>query len=504
MPRAAAIPTRSPVKLPGPTVTAMRSRSANPVPAWSITRARSGISASAWPRAIATLSCARTRSGISMMPAAQASSAVSMARIRMDPLPPASTGATARSQGASVSWRRAEVAARVKLATGAGAFGGWNRRGAARQSDRPHLGDVGDEMAQQVLDAVPQRRRRRRAARARSLHGEIDHAVLVAAKGDVAAVAGDRRPHPRLDQLLDGGDGLGVARREEFFRSRRALDLGAHDRSARHEMLHDGAEDCRLEALPFACGLGHGDEIAAEKHAADAWDVEQPFGKRRLHSVFRIRHVEGTVGEHGPAGQELQRRRVGRRFGLDEHGFLSLVDAGAKARAADLLVLIGGLRRKVNAPFPPRKARVGAEGAGAGSFAHLTHDIASRSSSLRCPGTIATGIGNVPAVLPILETSGPGPSVPVPAASTRMAMSSSSSISVRISWALSPSRITRSGVMPAAPLAREAKRSSTALAASWASAFMMSATPSHCWWRSCGSITSSMTMARYFGLCPTS
>src|SRR6266516_4364938 len=373
MPRAAAIPTLSPVKLPGPTVTAMRSRSANPVPAWSITRARSGISASAWPRAIATLSCARTRSGISMMPAAQASSAVSMARIRMD-----------------------------------------------------------------------------------------------------------RLPHPRLDQLLDGGDGLGVARREEFFRGRRAPDLGAHDRSARHEMLHDGAADCRLEVLPFACGLGHGDEIAAEKHAADAWDVEQPFGKRRLRSVFRIRHVEGTVGEHGPAGQELQRRRVGRRFGLDEHGFLSLVDAGAKARAADLLALIGGLRRKVNAPFPPRKAWVGAEGAGVGSFAHLTHDIASRSSSLRCPGTIATGIGNVPAVLPILETSGPGPSVPVPAASTRMAMSSSSSIRVRISWALSPSRITRSGVMPAAPLAREAKRSRMALAASWASAFMMSATPSHC------------------------
>ena len=47
MPRAAEIPTRNPVKLPGPTVTAMRSRLANSQRAASITRAMSGITASA-------------------------------------------------------------------------------------------------------------------------------------------------------------------------------------------------------------------------------------------------------------------------------------------------------------------------------------------------------------------------------------------------------------------------------------------------------------------------
>ena len=52
MPRAAAMPTRSPVKLPGPVVTAMRSSAANSSPARSMTRAISGISASAWPRTI--------------------------------------------------------------------------------------------------------------------------------------------------------------------------------------------------------------------------------------------------------------------------------------------------------------------------------------------------------------------------------------------------------------------------------------------------------------------
>src|SRR5579884_2791256 len=58
-------------------------------------------------------------------------------------------------------------------------------------------------MAQQILDSVPQGRGRRRAARARALHSEIDHPLAIAAELDVAAVAGHRGPHARLDQLLD-------------------------------------------------------------------------------------------------------------------------------------------------------------------------------------------------------------------------------------------------------------------------------------------------------------
>ena len=45
------------------------------------------------------------------------------------------------------------------------------------------------------------------------------HAFLVALEGDVAAVAGHRRAHARLDQILDGGDGLGVLGVEEFVAS---------------------------------------------------------------------------------------------------------------------------------------------------------------------------------------------------------------------------------------------------------------------------------------------
>ena len=94
------------------------------------------------------------------------------------------------------------------------------------------------------------------------------------------------------------------------------------------------------------------------------------------------------------------------------------------------------------------------------------YELASISSSLRWPGTMATGIGKLPAELIRLETSGPGPSLAMPAASTRMPMSVSSSISLTISSAGSPSRITRSGVMLEMSLTRAANLSNAALAAS--------------------------------------
>ena len=52
IPRAAERPTRSPVKLPGPVVAAMRSSAENGSPDCFMTRAISGIRASAWPRLI--------------------------------------------------------------------------------------------------------------------------------------------------------------------------------------------------------------------------------------------------------------------------------------------------------------------------------------------------------------------------------------------------------------------------------------------------------------------
>src|SRR5882672_11371997 len=186
MPRAAAIPTRRPVKLPGPTVTAMRSRSENSQRPASITRAISGITASAWPRAMASDSLARIAPrSESRTAAAQAPSAVSMARTRIENAAPSRIGS--------------------------GTF----FRDQAR-SDRPHLGNVGHEMTQQILDAVLERRGRRRAAGAGAFHRQEHDPVLVAAESDIAAVIGNRRTHAGFDQLLDGRDRVGVPRLEEF------------------------------------------------------------------------------------------------------------------------------------------------------------------------------------------------------------------------------------------------------------------------------------------------
>src|ERR1700730_7372583 len=151
-PRAAASPTRKPVKLPGPTVATMRSIVSKPTAAVFITRSTMGNSASAWPRPISWDSMASgTSSSVSKTVAEQASSAVSMARMRMAL--------------------------------------------AAARSDRADLDHVRHEVAQEVLDAVLQRQGRRWAAGARALHVEIDHALAEAAEGDVAAVVGNRRAH---------------------------------------------------------------------------------------------------------------------------------------------------------------------------------------------------------------------------------------------------------------------------------------------------------------------
>src|SRR3954451_13035800 len=148
-------------------------------------------------------------------------------------------------------------------------------------SNRLDLPDVGQEVTEQVLNAVLQRRRGGRTARAGALHVEVDYPILEAAEGDVAAVAGDRRADAGLEQLLDGLDRRRVGRVEELLAISRAGGTGAadHDRGAGHEMLHDGAEDRRLHVLPLALALGHGDEVVAEEDAGDAGDLEQALGK---------------------------------------------------------------------------------------------------------------------------------------------------------------------------------------------------------------------------------
>jgi hypothetical protein len=106
-----------------------------------------------------------------------------------------------------------------------------------------------------------------------------------------------------------------------------------NQRGAGHEVLHDGAQDGGLELLPFAVGLGDGDEVGAEEDAGHALDPEQALGQRRLGGGVLVAQVERAGGEHRPSGQEFEGGRVGGRLGLDEHGWL-LRRRGLRDRAA--------------------------------------------------------------------------------------------------------------------------------------------------------------------------
>src|SRR3954452_14668078 len=65
--------------------------------------------------------------------------------------------------------------------------------GPAEASDGLDFPHVGQEVPQQVLDAVLQRGGGGGATGAGALHGEVDHPVLEALEGDVAAIAGHGR-----------------------------------------------------------------------------------------------------------------------------------------------------------------------------------------------------------------------------------------------------------------------------------------------------------------------
>ena len=92
----------------------------------------------------------------------------------------------------------------------------------------------------------------------------------IAAEGDVAAILGDGRPDARVEQFLDRHDDLGIGLVEELAaRLGRPRRRRRHHRRARHEVLHDRAEDRRLQVLPLGVAvLGDGDEIVAEEHPA--------------------------------------------------------------------------------------------------------------------------------------------------------------------------------------------------------------------------------------------
>src|SRR5262249_31813696 len=140
----------------------------------------------------------------------------------------------------------------------------------------PDLDYVGYKMAQQVLDTVPEGGRGGGAARASAFHVEVYNAFLVAAEGYVATVARHRRTHARLDQILDGGDGLHILGEKNFSNcSSRGFCFPRKRRRPEKMVPHEGAEYGGLHLLPFPAGLGHREKIGTEKNTADVGNVKE-------------------------------------------------------------------------------------------------------------------------------------------------------------------------------------------------------------------------------------
>jgi signal transduction histidine kinase len=148
---------------------------------------------------------------------------------------------------------------------------------AVSASDRANLLHLRHVVPEHVLDTVLQGRGRARAAGAGALHVQVDNPILETVEDDVAAVLGHRWAHAGVQQLLDLAYDLAIG----FVRlgGRGRCAGGLDHRSVVDEMLHDRAEDRRLQVLPFALGLGHGDEVRAQEHAAHAVDLEQALGQ---------------------------------------------------------------------------------------------------------------------------------------------------------------------------------------------------------------------------------
>src|SRR6185503_11260408 len=90
--------------------------------------------------------------------------------------------------------------------------------------------------------------------------------AIEALEDDIAAILGDGRAHPGINELLDLGDNLRVSP-VAIVGVVPLFGAAFEQRQAMGEMFHDRAKNGRLDVLPVAVALGHGNEIGAEEDA---------------------------------------------------------------------------------------------------------------------------------------------------------------------------------------------------------------------------------------------
>src|SRR5690606_4191702 len=142
-----------------------------------------------------------------------------------------------------------------------------------------------------------------------ALHMQEYGTVLVTAESDITAILRNSRADPRIEELLDRHDQflVGFVIKLAAFGSVLLTFARAHDRLARHEMLHDRAKNGRLQVLPVGSVLGNRHEIVAEENADHAGYFEQTSGKGRGRpGSFGVAEIRRAFLQHHPSRQELQ------------------------------------------------------------------------------------------------------------------------------------------------------------------------------------------------------
>ena len=165
-----------------------------------------------------------------------------------------------------------------------------------------------------------ERRGRGRAARAGALHVEVHRAVLEALEGDVAAIHRHGRADAGRDQFLDHFDGLAVGRHRRTRRRRRRPALpssitGLPERKC--SMMTPRIAGFRW----FHSVVSLLTETKSEpRNTPVTPGIEnRPAASGDTAAVCGRAEIARLADENVAAGQEFQRRRIGRGFGLDEH-----------------------------------------------------------------------------------------------------------------------------------------------------------------------------------------
>lgn len=182
-------------------------------------------------------------------------------------------------------------------------------------------------MFEQAFDAVLQCRGGAGATRTGTLHLQEHHSIAKTTIAYVSAIAGHCRTHPRFQQFVDLRDDIlsALVIAELFMNGLWGDGEAAGIAASKQWGFRDEMIEQHGDHLRFQIGPGNArcrrdrNKICAEEHAGDFACIEQGLRQRAGLRIFRRGEIACSLWHDLPSGQEFERGRVGRGFGLYEH-----------------------------------------------------------------------------------------------------------------------------------------------------------------------------------------